>query len=145
MLLKHLSILKEYKNANNLKNEVNKQIFLYNKLDELHSYQEKMKMLSFFNNLISNTFILSYVGQTKLGECDQYIDSFYMYTSGTKGLSMQMMSAGKYITINFMQSFATDKFINAFAKSMEESGLEFSVSDIIEYTVPKDSICPVNQ
>ncbi len=133
-------MIEEYKKEDNLKSEIKKQAHLYDKLDELHSLEEKKNMLSFFNNLISNTFILSYVGQTKLGDCEKYIDSFHTYTSGTNGLSLQMLAIGEYITINFMQSFETDKYINAFAQTLEEAGFEFTVSDIIENIVPNDSI-----
>ncbi len=133
-------IIEEYRNKDNLKREINKQVYLYEKLDELSSYEEKKKMLSFFNNLITNTFILSYVGQTELGDCENYIDSFHMYTSGTVGLSMQMMSVGEFITVNIMQSFHTDKYINAFKVTLNEAGLKYTVSDLIEYSIPKDSI-----
>lgn len=133
-------MIEEYKKEDNLKREINKQVYLYDKLDELHSLKEKKGMLSFFNNLISNTFILSYVGQTKLGDCEKYIDSFHTYTSGTNGLSLQMLAIGEYITVNFMQSFETDKYINAFAQTLEEAGFKFTVSDIIENIVPSDSI-----
>jgi hypothetical protein len=134
-------LVKEYKDENNLKQEINKQVYLYEKLDALHSVAERKQMLSFLNNFIANTFIVSYVGQTKLGECEKYVDSLQTYTSGTKGLSMQIMSVGSSVTVNFMQSFRTDIFIKAFAQNMDEAGFEFSVSEIIETSsIPKDSI-----
>ncbi len=138
-------ILKDAKNKDNLKREINKQIYLYDKVDELHSYEEKKKMLSFLDDLITNTYVLSYVGQTQLGDCEKYIDSFHAYTSGTVGLTIQMMSVGEFITINFMQSFNTDQYINAFAQNLEEAGLEYTISNIIEYSIPKDSIMAVNR
>ncbi|MDF2675623.1 MAG: hypothetical protein K0R09_3895 [Clostridiales bacterium] len=133
-------LIKEYKKNDNLKNEINKQANLFDKLDTLPSYEEKKNFLSFFNKLVSNTFILSYAGQIELGEYEEYIESMHTYTSGTTGISMQMLSAGDYITINFMQSFTSDVYINAFAKILEESGLVFSISNQIEYSIPKDSI-----
>ena len=42
-----------------------------------------------------------------------------MYPSGTTELTMQMLSAGGSVTIDWMQSFETDQFINAFARKME--------------------------
>lgn len=100
-------IIQEGKNKNNLKREINKQVYLYDKVDELHTYEEKKNMLSFLHDLITNTYVLNYVGQTKLGDYEKYIDSFHAYSSGTIGLTLQMMSVGEYITINFMQSFHT--------------------------------------
>lgn len=32
------------------------------------------------------------MGQTKLGDCEKYIDSMHMYSSGTNGLVMNMLS-----------------------------------------------------
>lgn len=133
-------IIKEYKNADNLKGEVNKQINLYDKLDEISSYEEKKQMMAFFNNLITNTFILSYVGQSELGDCEKYIDSFHTYISGTTGFAIQMLSVGEFITLDFMQSFHTSKYRNSFAEILEELVLEYSISDILEFSTPKDSI-----
>lgn len=64
----------------------------------MDSYEAKKKMMSFFNNICLNTFIISYLGQTTLGECEKYIDSMHLYSSGTTGLVINMLSAGEYIT-----------------------------------------------
>lgn len=97
-------------------------------------------MLSFFNDLITNTFVLSYVGQLKLGECEMYIDSFYLYGSGTTGLTMEILAFKDSFTLAFMQSFATEKYIHALAEVMKEASLPFTISEQIKFDTPKDSI-----
>ncbi len=133
-------IIKEYKSPDNLKREINKQIYLFDKLEDLSTYEEKKQMMSFFNDLITNTFVLSYAGQLNLGDCEKYIDSFHTYTSGTTGLTIQMLSVGDFITFDFMQSFPTNRYQDSFVKILNEARVEYTVSDITEFLVPKDSI-----
>ncbi len=132
----------EHKNEKTIKNNVNKMIHLFDKLDTLHSFEEKKNMLSFFNNLITNTFVLSYVGQLQLGECEPYIDSFYLYGSGTTGLTMEMLAFKDSFTLAFMQSFATEKYIHALSDVIKEAGIPFTLSNQIKFSTPKDSIMP---
>ena len=109
------------------------------KLDELDSYEAKKKMMTFFNNINLNTFIISYLGQTKLGDCEKYIDSMHMYSSGTTGLVVNMLAVGEYITVDFLQSFETNIYITAFIQVLEDLDLGFNVSERIEFATPRDS------
>jgi NRPS condensation-like uncharacterized protein len=137
--MEYRKMVKEQKQADVVKRNANNMAYLSDKLDEMDTYEEKKKMMSFFNNISLNTFIISYMGQTKLGDCEKYIESMHMYSSGTTGLVMNMMSIGEYITVDFLQSFETDNYINAFIQVMEEAGLQFNVSEKIEFTTPRDS------
>lgn len=109
------------------------------KLDKLDSFEAKKNMMSFFNDIKLNTFVISYLGQIRLEECDKYIDSMNLYSSGSSGIVINMMAASKNITIDFLQSFETDKYINALIKIMEEVELDFSISEKIEFKTPEDS------
>lgn len=133
-------VIKEYKNAQSIKRITNQMISMSDQLDEVHTFEKKKKRLSFYEDLILDSFILSYIGQTKLGECEKYVEAMHLYSSGTNSLSLQMQSSGNYITIDFMQSFETADYIKAFVQTMKEAGLKFSVSDKIEFTTPKDSL-----
>ncbi|MFA9465849.1 MAG: hypothetical protein ACERKN_16335 [Velocimicrobium sp.] len=35
------------------------------------------------------------------GECEKYVDSIHLYSSGTKGLILNMISAAGYFTVDF--------------------------------------------
>ncbi|MBI4857861.1 MAG: hypothetical protein HY818_14065 [Acetobacterium woodii] len=132
-------MLNEQKQPNVVKTSANSMVYLSDKLDELPSYEAKQKMMSFFNNISLNTFIISYMGQSQLGECEQHIDSMHMYSSGTTGLVLNMLSVGENITIDFLQSFETEKYINAFIHVLNESDLDFKVSEQIEFRTPSDT------
>ncbi len=86
-----------------------------------------------------NTFIISWLGQTKIGDCEKHIDSMHMYNSIATGFVMNMLSVGEYITIDFLQSFETDNYFNAFIQVIGEAGLDFNVSEKIEFATPRGS------
>ena len=136
---KFINFAKEQKQEDVVKTNANNMAYLSDKLDEMDSYEAKKMMMSFFNNISLNTFIISYLGQTKLGDCEKYIDSMHMYSSGTNGLVMNMLSVGEYITIDFLQSFETEIYRNAFIQAIEEAELDFNVSEKIEFKTPGDS------
>lgn len=133
-------MLSEQKKIDAVKNDANSILYLCDKLDELDSYEAKKKIMTYFNDINLNTFIISYLGQIKLGEYEKYIDSMHMYNSGTIGLAINMLSVGEKITIDLLQSFETDKYITALSQVLKEVGLEFSVSEKIEFVTPRDSV-----
>lgn len=51
-------------------------------------------MLSFFESLCINTFVLSYTGQLDLGEAEAFMESMHLYSGGNRGLIVNAMSAG---------------------------------------------------
>jgi len=132
-------MIKEQKQTDVVKTNANNMAYLSDKLDELDSYEAKKKMMTFFNNINLNTFIISYLGQTKLGDCEKYIDSMHMYSSGTTGLVVNMLAVGEYITVDFLQSFETNIYITAFIQVLEDLDLGFNVSERIEFATPRDS------
>jgi len=132
------NIIKEQKHPDVVKSAANSQIGLSDKLDQLETFAAKKQMLSFFNDFCINTFIISYVGQLQLGECEKYVDSMHLYSSGTKGLILNMLSAGDYITVDLLQSFESEQFANEFMQSLEELGLEYSSSQRIDFATTCD-------
>lgn len=131
-------IIREQKQPDVVKMAANSQIGLSDKLDQLGTLAQKKEMMSFFNDLCINTFVISYLGQMQLGECNKYVDSIHLYSAGTKGLILNMTSAGDYITVDLLQSFESEQFVYEFIKSLEEVGLEYSISDRINFNTPPD-------
>lgn len=120
--------------------EANAMIELYNKLDSLDSYEEKQKIMSFFEGMQLNTFIISYLGQFKLGDNAKYVEEIHLYNSGTAGLGINMISCGEYFILDFKQSFPSDKYMKAFCEELKQLNIDFSASNVIEYLTPGDSI-----
>lgn len=132
------AMLKEQRHPDVIKSSANSQIALSDKLDQQEGFAAKKEMLSFFNDLCINTFVISYLGQLKLGECEQYVDTMHLYSSGTKGLILNMLSAGDYITVDLLQSFESEQFAAEFIRSLDEIGLEYNSSQRIEFATTCD-------
>jgi hypothetical protein len=131
-------IIKEQKQPDLVKAAANSQMGLSDKLDQLGTYAEKKQMLSFLNDICINTFVISYIGQMQLGNWEKYVDSMHLYSSGTKGLILNMMSAGDYITIDLLQSFESEKFAHKFMELLGEIGLEYKATQQIEFATTCD-------
>jgi len=136
---KYRAIIKEHKAPDTQKIILHNMVTLFDQFEGAKSYEEKKKMLSFFNNIGADTFVVSYTGKMNVGECGQHIDTCAMYGADATGLSLQMTAVGEYITLVFQQNFETDRYVKAFADELHEAALDHSVSDLIETTVPKDS------
>lgn len=130
--------IKEQKQPDVVKTAANSQIGLSDKLDQLGTYAEKKQMLSFLNDICINTFVISYIGQMQLGNWEKYVDSMHLYSSGTKGLILNMMSAGDYITIDLLQSFESENFAHKFMELLGEIGLEYKATQQIEFATTCD-------
>lgn len=138
--IKYRQMIKEYKKTENIQKEFQKIITLCDKLDTLPSFEEKQQALSFFDTLLSNTYVLSYIGQTNFGECEEHIEAIHTYSSGSPGLSLEVLATREYFFIDLMQSFSDDKYVLAFAETLENQGLDVEVSEAIRYSTPRDRV-----
>lgn len=129
--------MKEQKNPDLIRQAANQQIMLSNHLDQAKSLKEKQEMLHFFNDLCLDTFVISYIGRIELGEYDQYVDSIHLYSSGTRGLILNMVATKHTFTIDLLQSFKSDTIKEAFVKNLKELGLHVQESEGLMFdTVP---------
>ena len=113
---------------------------LFDKLDSLGSYQEKQKIMAFFEGMTLNTYVVSYLGRFKLGENEPYIQDIHLYNSGTIGLGINMISCGEYFGLDFKQNFPSDKYVKAFCAQLERCGIEYQISEVIPFITPGDSL-----
>lgn len=132
------SIIKEQKSPDAVKCALNSQLGLFEKLDHLDSLEAKQQAMSFFNDICINTYVISYLGQMQLGGCAEYVDSMHLYSSGTKGLILNMISAGNCLTVDILQSFESNKFVTTFLKALDETGIEYTASERIKFETTKD-------
>lgn len=79
-----------------------------------------------------------------MGDAEKYIESIHVYSSGTKGISLQMMSVGDTFTIDFQQNFPDDTYAKAFLAEASKMGLTANYSDVIAYITPKDHTANTN-
>ncbi len=133
-------LLNAQRDKDNCRRQANMSLGLFEKLDSLEGYQAKQKMMDFFNGMLLNTYIISYLGQMILNENAQYIDAIGFYNSGAVGLGVTMMSVGNKFCLNFKQSFESDKYVKAFLSELNELDIKYSVSEVIPFLTPKDNI-----
>ena len=107
-------------------------------LDSLGSYKQKVETVTGFTSRPINSFICSYTGRANMGDAEKYIESMHVYSSGTKGISLQMMSIGDTFTINFLQNFPEDTYAISFLTEASKVGLASRCSEVIAYRTPKD-------
>ncbi|MGM9937724.1 MAG: hypothetical protein ACI38A_10290 [Candidatus Ornithomonoglobus sp.] len=133
-------MLAQQRNRDFCRKEANNMIGLFDKLDTLSSYEEKQSIMSFFEGMTLNTYIISYLGQFLLGGSAEHIDSIHLYNSGSIGLGINMISCGDSFVLDFKQSFSSDKYVQAFCRELDALKLGYIASDAIAFTTPGDSV-----
>ena len=107
-------------------------------LDSLRSYERKQEVVQNFTSKPTNSFTVSYTGRANMGDAEKYIESIHVYSSGTKGICLQMMSVGDTFTIDMQQNFESGVFADALLAEASHLGMTVHCSDVIRYTTPKD-------
>ncbi|WP_311407660.1 hypothetical protein [Liquorilactobacillus uvarum] len=133
---KYRKLIQEHKQPASLKADIAKMIHLFDKLDSLKTHEAKQEMFSFFDKMIINSFILSYSGQTKLGNFEKYIDEMHTYMSGTKGLSVQVLATNGKIFVDMQQSFNSNVYCETLSQILDEYGINHKASEGIMFETP---------
>lgn len=137
---KQRELLNKQRDRDYCRKEANLMIGLFDKLDTLPSYEEKKKIMSFFDSMSLNTYIISYLGQFKLGLNEEYIEDIHLYNSGTTGLNINMISCSNSFVLDFKQNFISDKYVKALCGELQKLKIEYKRSDVIEFVTPNDSV-----
>ncbi|MCI1634684.1 hypothetical protein [Bifidobacterium sp.] len=123
------SLIREQRSEDSAKKAINMQVSLFKKLDSMDTLDSKRSMMGMFDHLLLNTYVLSYVGQMQYNDFAKYVESVHMYSGGIKGLTLNMIAAGKTITFDILQGFEGDQYALSFAKELRDLGLECSLSN----------------
>lgn len=137
---KYREIIKLQREENEVKAAFNSQVSLVEKLDEFNSFESKKGMMTFFENIKLNTFILSYLGKIDIGEYNKYIEEYHLYSSGTKGITLNMVASEKYITVDLLQSFNDDAYIIKFIEELDTLNIKYEAISKVKYKTPR---CPI--
>jgi len=138
--LEYRAFLREQKDKDYCRKEANSMLTLFDKLDTLPSYEAKQQIMSFFDGMTLDTFIISYLGQMVLGANAKYIDSVHLYNSGTTGLGINVISCGDKFVLDFKQNFSSDKYVKGFCEELKKVNLSFTLGDVIAFTTPEDNL-----
>ena len=134
------SLMQQQRRPDYCRKEQNMIVTLLNAVSLFHSYEKKQKLLSFLEKLKLDTYLISYIGQFNLGSNEKYVDSVHLFSNGSDGLVLNMTCSGGYFTIDFVQDFESECYINALAEEMGEMGICAEVSGRIEFTTPCDRL-----
>lgn len=134
------ALLNAQRDRDNCRRAANASLAMFDKLDALDGYETKQGMMNFFNGMLINTYVISYMGQMVLNENAQYIDTVGIYNSGAAGLGITMLATNDKFCLNFKQSFPSDKYVKAFCRQLDKHGIEYTASEVIPFVTPKDSI-----
>ena len=83
------------------------------------------------------TATVSYVGKADYREAEQYIRDFRLWTSSaSNGLTIEISAVNGRFTLDFLQTFSSPVFVNAFLKELEENGIVYDLQDVNDLELP---------
>ncbi len=103
------------------------------------SDQERLEVADYINALTASvvTATVSYVGKANYGEAERYIRDFRLWTSpAANGLTVEISAVNGRFTFDFLQTFSSSVFVNAFLKELDENGIVYDLQDVNELELP---------
>lgn len=94
---------------------------------------ERQGVAGYINSLASRviTATVSYVGKANYKEAEKYIRDFRVWTSSAaNGLTVEISAVNGRFTLDFLQTFSSPVFVNAFLKELEDNGIVFDLQDV---------------
>ena len=79
--------------------------------------------MSFFNGMVNNTYVISYMGRLRLNDYAQYAESAHFFSDTICGLTINMVAAAGKLSLEVLQGFHETKYVEAFAKALAPYGL----------------------
>lgn len=137
---KYREILNAQRDYDYCRREADSMLQIFDRLDCLHSYEEKRGVMAFFEGMTLDTYIVSYLGSLVLGENERWVQSAHLYNSGTTGLGINMISCGAYFVLDFKQNFKADQYVKAFLRQLDEIRVDYTASDAIAFFTPTDRL-----
>ena len=83
------------------------------------------------------TATVSYVGKAGFKESEDYIRDFRLWTSAAGNtLLIEVSAVGGRFTIDFLQSFSSPLYVNAFLEELEDNGVKYDLQDVMKTELP---------
>lgn len=135
---KYRESIAKQRDLNYVKQTANMFSGMNDKLDQLKTMEEKKKIMSFYDTMTINSFVLSYLGTFDLGECNQFIDAIHFYSGGIKGIKVNMTATSQSFNITFIQNIETEKYVRSFIQLLKELKISYCLNDKIRFSTTKD-------
>lgn len=113
---------------------------LYNMILSKETDQERTELAKMLGDIMIRaiTSIVSYVGRTDFNGAERYIRDFRTLTSPPPiGLGVEIAAVGKRFTLDFIQTFSSDIYVNAFLKELEENNIRFEMQEVSRLEIPE--------
>ncbi len=120
---KYRKLITLQREENAVKSSLNRQIGMFNRLDEMNTLEEKKQMLSFFEQMTNDTYVISYLGRLRLNDYADQIEKVSFYNDSIGGMTINMIAAAGKITVTVLQSFADEKYVNQLTSNLQKYGL----------------------
>lgn len=101
--------------------------------------QERLGVASYINALAARvvTATVSYVGKANYKEAEQFIRDFRSWTSSASdGLTVEISAVNGRFTLDFLQTFSSPIFVNAFLRELKDNGIVYDLQDVNELELP---------
>jgi hypothetical protein len=135
---KYREYVSQQKEVNFVRTIVNRQMQMFKKVEDIKTLEERKKRLSFIGDLCINTFVISYLGQMQFGDSGKYVQSVGLYSSGYKGLRVNMIASDQIITVNMLSSFPEEAIVAAFVSELDEIGAEYNDIGCVSYNTERE-------
>ena len=103
------------------------------------SDQERLGVVRHIDALAARiiTATVSYVGKANYKEAEKYIRDLRLWTSpAANGLTVELSAVNGRFTLDFLQTFSSPVFVNAFLRELEENGIVYDLQDVNELELP---------
>ncbi len=112
---------------------------LYNMILSKETDQERTELAKMLGDVTIRviTSTVSYVGRTDFNGAERYIRDFRTLTSPPpSGLGVEIAAVGGRFTLDFIQTFSSDIYVNAFLKELEENNIRFELQEVSRLEIP---------
>ena len=99
------------------------------------SDSERLGAAAYINSFAGRviTATVSYVGKANYKEAEQYIRDFRVWTSSaSNGITVEVSAVNGRFTLDFIQTFSSPVFVNAFLKELEDNEIVYDLQDVNE-------------
>lgn len=103
------------------------------------SDQERLAIVNAMSEVTDRliTATVSYVGKAGFKESEDYIRDFRLWTSAAGNtLLIEVSAVGGRFTIDFLQSFSSPLYVNAFLEELEDNGVKYDLQDVMKTELP---------
>ncbi|MBP9996786.1 MAG: hypothetical protein KBT19_05855 [Lachnospiraceae bacterium] len=121
------------------RNDVKRTMEYWNGIDSVTGYKEKLTYAKQHDLLqgrqaLHASYVVSYTGFTDWGELIDYVESYCFIVDGHQ--TLELSAIGDKIICNYMQVIRTDKYVDAFKKTLEENGIPYKVEGPFKKNLP---------